>query len=429
VAGNFYIKGKSFSILEDNMNNWIYWRYDELFDRQVKILEAWTGSERNKELIRRFQDHLFTTGAKQARVAKLTWGLRKICDVLGVDLDMVTKADIERLVGTIQRDDSHTDSTKSDYKRCLKHFYRWFEDEDLRLESKKEAIRHDGQKLYQYLKKNVKTSCPMRSFDPGSIITDEDIKQILDKGCRLDYERALIKLLHETGARVGEILGIKIRDIQDKESHWLITVNGKTGERTVPIREAVPYLAQWMNHHPNKEDPEASLWISDMGQRRGKPLRYVGIIKIIDRCFKRAGVQKKHNPHHFRHSRATLDGRHYSEPILCKLRGWTIGSSQVRRYTHLSGKDAEDAFLRYKGLKPNEKGEESGPKECICGVLNTPDSKYCHKCGKALNIDVIQQEQDYLSKAFEIMNKIMSDPEMREKYEDFKMKEEKAAES
>jgi len=397
----------------------IYWDYENQFERQKKIMAKWKGSKENKALIARFQDHQFGVGAKQARVAKLTWGLRKICDLAGKPLSILDKEDLERIVAAINREKKPAEATKSDYKRCIKQFFAWFEDEDPRLQSAKIEDQRLAQKFYVYLRKKVKTSCPYKTIDPGNIITDEDIKIVIQKGCNLDYERAFLVLLHETGMRVGEILGIRLMDIQDKTTHWLIRIDGKTGERTVPVMTSIPYLAQWINHHPDRENRTAYLWVSDVGKWRGKPIRYNGAVRLIQRCFKRSGVEKKHNPHHFRHSRATLDAPHYSEVILCKLRGWTIGSQQVRRYTHLSGKEAEDAFLRHRGIKSAEEVEEPKNVVCACGEQNTPESKYCHRCGKALNIEAVEQEQRYLSDAFQAMQEMMKNPEMRQRYEQY----------
>jgi integrase/recombinase XerD len=420
-------------------NNWIYPQYDKQFEQQLRRLEQEPISEANKELIKRFQDHLFTTGAKQARVAKLTWGMRKIALLLQKDLQSATKADIERVVAAIQRDPKYTDSTKSDYKRCLKHFYRWFEDEDERLRNPEELVRTEAHRLYHYLRKSVKTSCPLKELDPGSILRDEDIHTVIQKGCRQDYERAFVSLIHESGCRIGELLRIRIKDIQQKDTHWIIRVNGKTGERTIPIRESIPYLAQWMNNHPELNNPDAMLWISMHNRWQGQPLRYIGARQLLHRCFKRAGFiveekdedgkivereLKKLNPHHFRHSRATIDAPNFSEPILCKMRGWVLGSHQVRRYTHLSGKDTEEAFLKSKGLMPTEnKTEEKKLQPCVCGMLNAAEAKFCTRCGKALSIETAMKEQAYMQKAFEVMEKIMKDPELQKQFEAYKTHE------
>jgi len=39
-------------------------------------------------------------------------------------------------------------------------------------------------------------------------------------------------------------------------------LKGKTGVRRVRTINATPYLHDWLNMHPNKDDPEAPLWVN-----------------------------------------------------------------------------------------------------------------------------------------------------------------------
>lgn len=404
-------------------NERIYWKYDELFKRQMQKLEAWDGSLRNKELIRRFLDHLAATGTKQARRAKLTWGLRKICDWLGTDLDQVTKADIERLAARIH-ESHYALNTQSDYKRALKHFFRWWEDEDPRLWNGDEKARIPVQHLYKYLRDHIKTTAPPKDIDPGSILREEDIRLILEKGCRFEHERAFIRLIHETGCRIGELLGIRLKDITPQEPLWIVRVSGKTGERTIPIRDSIPNLARWLDYHPDKDNPEAYLWVSLHNRFRGQPLRYDGARRLLERCFTRAGVKKPRNPHFFRHSRSTLDAAEYTSSIHAKLRGWSPGSQMARRYEHLSGKDVQNAVLKSKGLKSKDESvSESLPVKCFCGRLNDATSRYCRSCGRPMSVGVMHEDERQKTAAIDEavlkLAEIMSSPERRASFEKF----------
>jgi len=54
-------------------------------------------------------------------------------------------------------------------------------------------------------------------------------------------------------------------------------VSGKTGDRRVRIIASVPALASWLDIHPNRNNPNAPLWIS-LGTRYGKSfLTYSGM--------------------------------------------------------------------------------------------------------------------------------------------------------
>jgi integrase/recombinase XerD len=397
----------------------IYWHDGKQYEQQIRKLAEEPITIKNKELIKQFHAHLFTTGTKYERVAKITWGLRKICRVLDKDLSKATKNDIERVVATIQTDRAYTDNTKSDYKRCLKHFFKWYEDEDPRLE-KGSQNEEEAIKMYKYLRKYVKTTAPPKEIDPGSIITNQDIKKVLDEGCNNNLDRAIIALLHESGCRIGEILGMRIKDIQRKESIWSIRVNGKTGERSRPVLDSIPYLLRWLDFHPQKNEPNAFLWISENNRWRGKRINYVGACKIIKRSFERAGIKKKNNPHFFRHSRATIDAPKYKDSIQSMMMGWTQGSQQLKRYRHMAASDAEEAFMKVKGLCSQEETKEELPQNCVCGRISPHGAKYCIACGKALSLETAMKEQEYLSKAFEVLGNIMSNPELRKQFEKWK---------
>ena len=402
-------------------DNSIYYRYDEQYDLQLKILKKESITERNKELILQFSAHLFSTGTKPNRVAKLIWGLRKICRTLENDLDKATKTDIERIVATIQTDKKYKDNTKSDYKRALKHFFKWFEDEDQRLQSKKEAERLEANKVYKYLRKYVKTTTKPAAIDPGNIIFEEEMNAVIKTGCRTDMERAFLKTMHETGFRIGELLGMKIKDIQRKEQLWNIRVDGKTGERLRPVLDSIPYISRWLDHHPGKNNQDAYVWVSTYGKYFGQRIRYFGARRIIERAFERAGIQKQNNPHWFRHSRSTLDAAKYTDAIQCEIMGWAQGSNQMRRYRHMSGKQSEDAFLSARGIKRSEDNNtQAQPIKCICGRLNEPEAKYCSSCAKALRLETAIMEKEYMDKAFQLIGKIMADPQLKAEFEKYR---------
>lgn len=390
--------------------------------KQIRKLEQ-EASPRNTELVKRFQNHLLATGTKEMRITKLTWGIRKVCLAMNKDLDKAMKQDMERAAAMINQDPRYKENTKSDYKRALKHFYKWYEDEDERLESKDENERREASKAYKYLKKYVKTTVKPQPMDPGSMLTEEDIKKVLVNGCRSDMERTLVMLHFEMGTRIGELLGIRIKDILKESSAWLIRVDGKTGERVTPILDSIPYLSRWLDFHPHKEDPDAYLFESIDPRWYGRPLNYRGAVKLIDRTFEQAGVKKRHNTHHFRHSRGTINATKFTDGIQAQMQGWTQGSRQLARYRHLHPTASLDAFLKSKGLTQEEEEKESQkPTKCVCGRLNEPEARFCSACGKATSVAVAHQEREYLEQAFKVMQQIASNPELLARFNDFKEK-------
>lgn len=401
----------------------IYGKRTEDYDRELIRLQRWGGSARNKELIALYHRHLFAKGCKKPRVTKLSCELRKIADYIRKDFDGLDSNDIEGIVAWVNQRTDYTELTKSDYRRCLKSFFRWFEDQDARLRSQDEAVRQKAQGAYRYLLKYVKCSYGHRNLDYATIITDEDCRKLIADGCQNAVEKATVAVLHETGCRAGEFLGIRIRDVEMKDNYAMLRLYGKTGERRVPIIQCVPWVMRWLDEHPDKHNPAALMWVSKHNGFRNRPIRYVGLNELLKRVYRRAGINKRCNPHWLRHSRATLISPHYSEPVLCKIMGWTLGSVQVRTYVHIGAGQVEQAFLTNNGLSNGTKPE---PKvvTCVCGVINTPDARYCHKCGKALSVANLLEDQEKvgreMDKTIELLMDIIRDPNLRRKFEEFR---------
>ena len=109
-------------------------------------------------------------------------------------------------------------------------------------------------------------------------------------------DRLLISLLAESGARVGEISSLCIRDAgfrPDREG-FALTLRGKTGERTIPLCLCEADLKDWLNnHHPFKNDPDAPLFTSFANREVRTNLASVGIRRIVATTAKRANIKKK----------------------------------------------------------------------------------------------------------------------------------------
>ncbi len=199
--------------------------------------------------------------------------------------------------------------------------------------------------------------------------------------------------------------------------------DGKTGKRLVYATKSIPFLLRYLDVHSFKDNQNSYLWLSDARFNQNAPLLHSGGQKLIDRCFSRAGIVKKHNWHWFRHSRATILAPKLTEVMLCKYMGWTIGSRQVKTYVHLCNKQLEDVFLAMNGIKPKDE-EEDKPVKCICGSLNNPKERYCFRCSKPLNVETVIQDKEVvnseINKTVQFMMEMAKNPEMMKKFEEFK---------
>jgi integrase len=233
---------------------------------------------------------------------------------------------------------------------------------------------------------------------PKELLSELDILKML-KACEIGESqlivkrnRCLIALLYESGARLSEILGLKIEDVMPTDYGFKIFVHGKTGRRGIPIITAAPYLKDWLDVHPLAEDKEAPLFVTTENPIR--PLSKASVHLIVKSLAKHAGINKRIYPHLFRHSRATQLAGMVTEPFLRKLGGWSPTSSAVYQYLHLSEADVESQLKRIYGIE-EKPSEMLKPMECsFCKEYNPPHLTFCRRCGRPLKPQTVLNELD-----------------------------------
>jgi len=110
---------------------------------------------------------------------------------------------------------------------------------------------------------------------PQDLLAEEEIRRLVEAADN-PRDRAFIITLYETGGRIGEVGSLRIRDVPFHKGYASVMLRGKTGPRRVPVVAAVPYLGLWIEHHPDRSNPDAPLWpkLSD-----GKPMSYPALAK------------------------------------------------------------------------------------------------------------------------------------------------------
>jgi integrase len=71
------------------------------------------------------------------------------------------------------------------------------------------------------------------------LLTKDDIEAQV-AAAKNPRDKALIYLLYETGARIGELIDLTVGDIEDRKHGKKVVVEGKTGARRLPLAESVP---------------------------------------------------------------------------------------------------------------------------------------------------------------------------------------------
>ncbi len=371
-----------------------------------RIEESEDISQRNKEILSDFyRDLQVGDECGRARIYKNLQHLKKVAENTDIDFGQASEEDVKDMVMWIKKRDI-AQSTKRDYKVILKRFYKWLNDGEY---PEKVSFINTTEKT-----KNKKL--------PSDMLTEEDVKEMM-KSADHNRDEALISLLWETGARIGELIDLRVGDLEDNKHGLKVIISGKTGPRRLPLISSVPHLRSWLNSHPEGDNPEAWLWVNVGNTNHGGKMKYRSILKMLNKIGEKAGIEKKTNPHAFRHGRATYLSQRFTEAELCEWMGWVQGSDQAQRYVHLSGKSVDSKYARLHGIE-EEKGKEKSklaPKNCPrCETEVPPNGDFCYNCGQALSREATQQiEEDKEEVSKDFTRFARENPELLEDMEDF----------
>lgn len=256
-------------------------------------------------------------------------------------------------------------------KVCVKAFYKWL---------------YGGQ-TYPECVAWIKTHGFEKRKLPEEILTAEEIRRLAE-ATRTPRDRAMMMVLYESGARIGELLALRIKHVEFDRFGALTMLNGKTGMRRVRLIDSVPDLKIWMNHHPLRGEPDAHLFVM---LKDNAPLRsHATFLRVLDRAKRKSGIKKRIYPHLFRHSRATHLAQDFTEQELKVIFGWSGGSRMPATYVHLSGGDIDRKMLEKRGIivrgEEYEKEQPLRLKICSnCKEKNSPNANFCMVCGSAIS--------------------------------------------
>jgi len=156
-------------------------------------------------------------------------------------------------------------------------------------------------------------------------------------------DRALLEMLYATGARISELVGLNVDDVQDGD---MIRVTGKgSKQRIVPVgsyaRTALDaYLVRVRPLFSARGRATPALFLGSRGQRLSRQ----GAWLVIQAAAERAGLTTHISPHTFRHSFAThlLQGGADVRVVQDLLGHSSVATTQL--YTHVTADALIDVY-------------------------------------------------------------------------------------
>jgi integrase/recombinase XerD len=252
---------------------------------------------------------------------------------------------------------------------------------------------------------------------PSDIWNQDDDKLFL-KWVANKRDRCYHTVARDLSARPHEILGLKIKSIifkrTDRYEYAEVLVNGKTGSRSIPLIQSIPYVKEWLSEHPSRNNPNSYLFVGLSKRSMGKPLTVGGLYQMYSYYKKkffpkllcdpnvtsedkekiRALLIKPFFPYIRRHSALTEKSKQLHLPTLTQHAGWSMNSKMPQKYIHYFGNESTESLLEAYGIitKNNIPITFLNPKICSqCGESNTQDARFCNKCKMVLSLEGYQE--------------------------------------
>ena len=292
------------------------------------------------------------------------------------------------------------------YLTRIKLFYRW-------LYNKDKEIERDYWETPDFLKIKNKKTKRISPYVESEIWEKDELLSILK------YEphkrnKAAITLMWDLDARPHEITLLKIKHIRLREKYGEgeIPYEAKTGSGPILLTLSFPYVRDWLNEHPFKNEPNASLICSLV---TGSPIRPDSLWTMmkqlrlrIKRLLQNGSITnieerekidfllktKKFNPYCLRHSAITSDSDYLPEYALKKKVRWSMNSKQGSRYIKTRmGDELKNKILIQNGILT---GNGTNPQPSIlncprCDLVNQLENKYCSKCSYPLKLEAYNE--------------------------------------
>jgi integrase len=322
------------------------------------------------------------------------------------NFQLVTRDDIIDYLGSMRKSETQDPTHKwigtyNTRQMILSKFFRWLYNKNEH-DSKKWITPSCMEGIRQLARKEKS------SYRPSDIWTNEEHALFL-KYCPEKRDRCYHAMANDTSCRPHELLSLKIKDIVFKLSSTkkqyaeVHITESKTNPRTLPLIFSIPYVKDWIDSHPMRNNPNAFLFISLADSNYGEQLSENSLYKQytrryrkfyfpklidssipdLDKSYLRNLLTKPWNPFILRHSALTAKSQILKESILRDHAGWTLTSKMPNRYIHYFGNESAKSLLEAYGIENYHDWHLSMLKSRTCPNCNEPnkvDSKFCSKC-------------------------------------------------
>ncbi len=348
--------------------------YEQKYQNQLAKLEAAEIDEDDKDAVRSFIRHLDmqTNLSKGTLVSRLNH-LRLCAEEGEKPLTSMKEDDIDDLLFIVKHERNLAPSTLRNYRKSLRKFFLY------RGEDWAEDIKIGAS--------------PNRKVDPNDLLTRDEIDSILE-AAKLPRDKAAVALLADTGIRIGALASLRIKDFDSSEPYATISINEEANVKgasgSVPVTWSRGYVANWLDIHPRRDDPDAPI-VHKLGNyydgSDDGALTYQYLSRRIREIGREAGIDEDRlNTHNFRKSAISRWIREGLTDQVIKHRAfWKKDSSQFEVYSGVTDEELNGQIAAHYDMVDKTPSER--PSLAQCPQCRTPlrdEARFCPGCGTPL---------------------------------------------
>lgn len=366
----------------------------------------------NSIIIREFSEYMKENGSSENHQNNNLKALIAFTKFLGPHVtfhDIQKKEQIAAFLDTtINREDTEKKwiTTWNNYLARLKLFLRWLY--NMRGKDSEAVAPQSDWETPTFARIKERKTKRISPYSEAELWERDEILFIL-KFEPYKRNKAALALFWDLDARNHEITLLKIKHIRLRERYGEgeIPYQAKTGSGPVLLTCSFPYVRDWLNEHPFRNEPEARLicnlltggpvksdamWTM-MKQLRQRVIRLIenGSVTSTEEQQKLEHLikTKKWNAYCIRHSAITADSDYLPEYALKKKVRWCMNSKQGSRYIkRRMGDDLKNQILVRNGIISEESAAAHRKPSVLCcarcSLVNAIDNKFCSKCSYPL---------------------------------------------